>query len=76
MALQVTYRGRKYSVPWTEELIALQDLAVLLARELKLDPDSQKIVVGGRQLVPSATPDQPVQAAGMLAHASPPSGCD
>lgn len=76
MALQVTFRGVKYSLPWTQDLVTLQDLARLLASELHLDPESQKIVVGGRQLVPSATPDQPVQAAGMLAHAARPAGSD
>jgi hypothetical protein len=76
MALQVTFRGVKHSLPWTQDLVTLQDLARLLASELHLDPESQKIVVGGRQLVPSATPDQPVQAAGMLAHAARPAGSD
>ncbi len=65
MALQVTYKGRKHSLPWTQSVTTLQDLAQLLASELHLDPDLQKIVVGGRQLIPSASPDQPVEAAGV-----------
>lgn len=66
MALQVTFKGRKHTLPWTQDLHTLQDVATLLANELSLEPDRQKLLTGGRQIVPSADPGQSVHDAGVL----------
>ncbi|CAL8466109.1 g5645 [Coccomyxa elongata] len=67
MALQVTFKGRKHTLPWTQDLHTLQDVAILLANELSLEPDRQKFLTGGRQIVPSADPGQSVHDAGLRA---------
>lgn len=64
MALSVSFKGRKYELPVPENFNTLQDVAELLASELKIEPGLQKIVVKGRQLVPAVHPTQSAKEAG------------
>jgi hypothetical protein len=65
MALLVTFKGEKVLVPLTEDVDNLQGLEQLLVRcVLGLKPCCFKIVMGGRQLLPHATPTMSLRDAG------------
>lgn len=73
MALSVSYKGQKYTVPWTEELQTLKDLSDLLIRNAdEKEPGRFRIVVGGRKLHPHETPNMQLQDAGGALYFTPP----